>query len=471
MKRLETSRCYSKTARINSCLLWVRHYVMGGSIPLIMFLFLLLMMPLHAQGMTLEELIAAALKKNPTAQAAALRVDAARAMIKQARSAYYPRVSVSGSYAKSDNPTQAFMMTLNQRQLDMQDPNFDPNDPDDTDNYRLSVGVKYRIFDGGLRRKQIDMAKLGRNAADYRLWSTQNELIHQVTQGYYSVLQAQDFVEVQKESVKSLRENLRIAIERFKAGSAVKTDVLNLEVKLAQAREDLILAENGTQLAIAALNTAIGDDLVTTQGLSAPNKKNIVQTHPVQDYDAVENRPELRAIHNVALMREQEYRKAIREYSPVINAFGSYDWDSDQFSDFQDSYTAGVIAEWEVFSGFQKPSAVAHAKAGWQAAQHDEKDTRNKLKLDLRQAYIQSSEARQRLSVVSKSVKSAEEALRITTVRYKEGAADIVELLTAQVSLTATHTRNVAAYYDYLIAISNVQRARGDLAPRYRSRE
>ena len=444
MKRLETSRCYSKTARINSCLLWVCHYVMGGSIPLIMFWFLLLVMPLHAQGMTLEELIAAALKKNPTAQAAALRVDAARAMIKQARSAYYPRVSVSGSYAKSDNPTQAFMMTLNQRQLDMQDPNFDPNDPDDTDNYRLSVGVKYRIFDGGLRRKQIDMAKLGRNAADYRLWSTQNELIHQVTQGYYSVLQSQDFVEVQKESVKSLRENLRIAIERFKAGSAVKTDVLNTE---------------------------IGDDLVTTQGLSAPNKKNIVQTHPVQDYDAVENRPELRAIHNVALMREQEYRKAIREYSPVINAFGSYDWDSDQFSDFQDSYTAGVIAEWEFFSGFQKPSAVAHAKAGWQAAQHDEKDTRNKLKLDLRQAYIQSSEARQRLSVVSKSVKSAEEALRITTVRYQEGAADIVELLTAQVGLTATHTRNVAAYYDYLIAISNVQRARGDLAPQYRSRE
>ena len=471
MKRLETSRCYSETAQINSCSLWVRHYVMGGLIPFIMFWFLLLIMPLHAHGTTLEELIAAALDKNPTAQAAALRVDAARAMIKQARSAYYPRFSVSGSYTKSDNPTQAFMMTLNQRQLDMQDPNFDPNDPDDTDNYRLSLGLKYRIFDGGLRGKQIDMAQLGRNAADYRFWSTQNELIHQVTQGYYSILQAQDFVEVQKESVTSLRENLRIAIERFKAGSAVKTDVLNLEVKLAQAREDLIRAENGAQLAIAALNTAIGEDLVTTQGLPAPNKKNMAQTPPVQDFDAVENRPELRAIHNVALMSEQEYRKTIREYFPVINAFGSYDWDSDQFSDFEDSYTVGVMAEWEFFSGFQKQSAVAQAKAAWQAAQQDEKETRNKLKLDLQQAYIQSREAQKRLSVVSKSVESAEEALRITTVMYKEGAVNIAELLTAQVGLTATHSRNVAAYYDYLIAISNVQRARGDLVSRYRGME
>ena len=471
MKRLETSRCYSKTARLNSCSLWLRHYVMGKSIPFIMFWFLLFMMPLHAQSMTLEELIAEALKNNPTAQAAALRIDAAKAMIKQAKSAYYPRISVSGSYTKSDNPPQAFMMALNQRKLDMQDPNFDPNDPNDTDNYRLSVGVKYRIFDGGRRGKQIDMAQLGRNAADYNLWSTQNELIHQVTQGYYNVLQAQDFVEVQKESVTSLGENLRIANERFKAGSAVKTDVLNLEVKLAQAREDLIRAENGIQLAIAALNTAIGADLVTTQGLPAPNNKNMVQALQDQNFDAVENRPELRAIHNVALMKEQEYRKAIRDYFPVMNAFGSYDWDSDKFSDFEESYTVGIMAEWEFFSGFQKPSAVAQARAAWQAAQQDEKETRNNLKLDLQQAYIQSGEARKRLSVVRKSVESAEEALRITTVRYKEGAADITELLTAQVGLTATHTRNVAAYYDYLIAISNVQRARGELVTRNRSLE
>ena len=140
-------------------------------------------------------------------------------------------------------------------------------------------------------------------------------------------------------------------------------------------------------------------------------------------------------------------------------------------SDFKDSYTVGVMAEWEFFSGFQKPSAVAQAKAAWQAAQQDEKETRNKLKLDLQQAYIQSREAQKRLSVVSKSVESAEEALRITNVMYKEGAVNIAELLTAQVGLTATHSRNVAAYYDYLIAISNVQRARGDLVSRYRGME
>jgi outer membrane protein TolC len=87
--------------------------------------------------------------------------------------------------------------------------------------------------------------------------------------------------------------------------------------------------------------------------------------------------------------------------------------------------------------------------------------------LDLQRAGIHLAEAWQRLAVVQKSVESAREALRITRVRYKEGATDITELLTAQVGLTASQTREVVAYYDYLIALSNVKRAGGELVAEY----
>ena len=42
---------------------------------------------------------------------------AARAAMSQADAAFYPRLSVGESYVASDNPVQAFMMTLNQRQF------------------------------------------------------------------------------------------------------------------------------------------------------------------------------------------------------------------------------------------------------------------------------------------------------------------------------------------------------------------
>ena len=186
-------------------------------------------------------------------------------MIKQAQSAYYPRLYLSGAYSMTDNPPQAFMMSLNQKDLDMAQQGFDPNDPDHTDNVRLSVGLKYRIYDGGIKTIHVQMAKESKQLRELGLRAVQNELIHQVTRGYYGVLQAQSFVAVQEESVKSLEESLRVATVRFNAGSAVKTDVLNLEVKLAQAREDAIRAKNGVQLAIASLNTAIGSDLILSK--------------------------------------------------------------------------------------------------------------------------------------------------------------------------------------------------------------
>ena len=82
-------------------------------------------------------------------------------------------------------------------------------------------------------------------------------------------------------------------------------------------------------------------------------------------------------------------------------------------------------------------------------------------------ASIQAGEAWERLNVARKSIESAEESLRITQQRYLQGAIDLPELLTAQVGLTGTRTRNVAALYDYLTAISNLDRARGQLAGRY----
>jgi len=417
----------------------------------------------------LDECIRAALDNNPDIKAGMERISAAKFMIKQAKSAYYPRLYLAGAYAYTDNPTQAFMMTLNQRALDMMSPKFDPNEPDPTNNVRLTLGMRYRLYNGGTNVIGIEMAETGRDAQKLQLRAVRNELIHQVTRGYYSVLQAQSFVAVQEESISSLEESLRVANERFKAGSAVKTDVLNLEVKLAQAREDLIRSRNGVQLAIASLNTAIGSDMINPEGLPVPVREEIVQMPPQLDYGDIENRPELKAVRKMSSIKEKTYNQAQHKSYPTLDAYGSYDVDSGDLDDFQDSYLVGVVAEWEFFSGFEGPNKTNSAKAEWQATKHEEQKVYNNIRLDLHQAYLTSTEAWQRLQVTEKSVESAEEAFRITSEQYKGGAAEITILLTAQVGLTAQKTRNVAAYYDYLTALSNFERARGNAIIKYGS--
>jgi outer membrane protein TolC len=421
----------------------------------------ILSLPGSSQAVTLETCIKTALENNPDIQAGVTRIHEAKYMIKQAESAYYPRLYLSGAYSVTDNPPQAFMMSLNQKDLDIADPKFDPNDPDHTDNMRLSLGLKYRVYDGGVKSIHVQMAKESKQLRELGLRAVQNELIHQVTRGYYGVLQAQSFVAVQEESVKSLKESLRIATARFNAGSAVKTDVLNLEVKLAQAREDTIRAKNGVRLAIASLNTAIGSDLILTNGLPVPAREEIWEKPESLDFSVIENRPELKATHTLSNIKKHSWEKVFREHRPTMSAFGSYDFDSGDFSEFENSCLMGVMAEWEFFDGYQRQSQARVAKAQWQTAKKETLKARNDLRLDLQQAYLKAMDAWERLEVSEKSIESAGEALRITSELYKQGVADISVLLTAQVGLTTQKTRSVAAYYDYLTALSNYDRARG----------
>lgn len=227
---------------------------------------------ISTQAVTLEEAVRTALRVNPDIEAAQARIQNARAMLQQVRSGYYPWLNASAQYARSDNPPQAFMMTLNQRSLNMMDPTFNPNEPDDTENLRASLTLEWHLFDWGRREADREIARWGIKAAREMEEATRNQLAYEVVRAYYSVLQATAFIEVQSEAVRSIEESLRIAQERYRAGSAMKTNVLNLETQLAQAREDLICAGNGRLLALASLNTVIGVPLVTAENIQAPSQ-------------------------------------------------------------------------------------------------------------------------------------------------------------------------------------------------------
>jgi outer membrane protein TolC len=417
-----------------------------------------------SHAITLDECIVAALRHNPDIRAATERVQAARAAIREAQSAYYPMVGGAVGYARTDNPPQAFMMMLNQRRVSMQS---DFNHPDDTENLALGLGLKWRIFDFGRRGLDNEMARGGEEVSRLVLEGLRNDLIHQVSRGYYSVMQASAFVAVQEESVKTIQESLRVAGERLKAGGAVKTDVLNLDVQLAQAKEELIRANNGVKLALAALNTAIGSNMVTSAGLPAKVEPPAGKSAASEDPEIVLSRPEFLAARQMARIQGAAVKKARRQYLPTLNAFGSMDWNSDVSSDFANSYMAGVAAEIEIFDGFRREAAVAGAAAQVRAAEAQTDKAADNLRLDLTSASIQAGEAWERLDVVRKSIENAEEALRIAQQRYQQGAADLPELLTAQVGLTGTRTRHAAASYDYLIALSNLERAKGTLAGKY----
>jgi outer membrane protein TolC len=232
----------------------------------------------------------------------------------------------------------------------------------------------------------------------------------------------------------------------------------------------LIRARNGLQLAAAALNMAIGEELLKSSDLadlSDPPEQSD-RTNPA---GKVESRPEWSAAQAQVRMAEAKVSRARRDYAPVLNAFGSVDWDTDPFRGAEQSYIVGAAVELNVFDGFRTRSGLARASAGLVAAQAEADKLGNMLRLDMTQSLLNEQEALERFEVAEKSLVSAGESLRITEERYKQGSADITELMAAQVGLIATRTRKVAAQYDRLIARANVERAGGRLAEKYTEEE
>lgn len=404
---------------------------------------------------TLDECMAAAWQVNPDLKSATARLAAARAAVKEANSAYYPQVGLAGNWMRTDNPPQAFFMSLNQRRASLEK---DFNHPDDIENARGSIVAQWRLYDGGRREADRRAARLGAESLEHSLESIRNDLAYEITKAYCGVLQARAFVAVREEAARSISESLRVATERFNAGGAIKTDVLNLEVQHSQATEDVIHARNGLQLAAAVLNTTIGRDML--QATDLPDLPDPAEAR-TEAAPSVESRPEWRAAQSRIRMAEAMATRARREYGPVVNAFGSVDWDSEPFHGAEQSYVAGAAVELNLFDGFRTRAGLARASAELVEAQALADKTRKMLELDLVQSRLNEQEARERLVVAAKTVASAEEALRITAERYKQGSADITELMAAQSGLTATRARSVAARYDSLIARANVERAGG----------
>ena len=124
--------------------------------------------------LSLPEAIQLALQSNPDLATAQQRVYAARAGLQQTESALWPQLRVSENYAGSDNPVQAFMMTLNQRSLNMKTANF--NHPATTDNFNTKLLAQWSLYDGGQTRATRQAAKLNTEAAGQTLTAARNDL-------------------------------------------------------------------------------------------------------------------------------------------------------------------------------------------------------------------------------------------------------------------------------------------------------
>lgn len=388
-------------------------------------------------ALNLDDAMLRAFRTNPTVSIAQYELDSARASYNAARQSR--GISITASH---------------------QTKRYGNNDAVEVNgNWTKGIGNKHSngltaslpIFTGGKLSGQIQKAKANFKYNEIGVQRTYNEMRSTVTSGYFDMLQADNMQKLSAESVTRLEDHLKNVQAQYDVGVVAKADVLRSQVELADAKQDLIKAENQYQLAEASLNRIVGLPMDTNLKLD----NILVYTAYDRTMEdclayAAEHRPELeQAKQNV-----EAYKGALKVarsgHMPQVAASASQSWsDTNWPGDENGNWGVGVSVEMNVFDTGVTLSKIHGAEADLKNAEETYRDTVDSVNLDVRNNYLSLREAEKRIGNTKLAVEQADEDYRIAQLRYMSGVGTNTDVLDAQVALTQAKTNYTQALYDY----------------------
>jgi len=375
--------------------------------------------------------------QNPTIQEAVHRIGASQAQLQAAKSAYKPSWTLRSSYMGSDNPIQVFGAILNQSAFT---PGLDFNNVPTVDNLNLQSMLTYPVFTGGQRRANLAAAQSHQRAAEWASQAVEQQLQLRVTEVMMDVIKARSLVQTAGQAVQSMESNLKLTQRKKEAGAALEQDVLDVQVKLSDARVADLQAQNMLNLTMASLRMLLA--WPEDQALEVADKIEEILS---PDANRSVRRAERLAAQAQTNSAREQFQATKAETRPKVQLFGSYDanhgWKT---GESLGSWTAGIAMEWSLWSGGINKAKRDKALSDMRASESREETLRLQHQFEIQKAKLELAEARLRSKMAQETVHLAEESLRLTRNRFEQGLGIVNQLLDAETAHTkakmdATH--------------------------------
>lgn len=403
--------------------------------------------------------IAMAMEHNPEVNEARERIREQEGVLEVSLSSRLPDINGFGTYTwEEEARTGSF---------------GGPVTPDDTF-WRAGVELTQPLYAGGVLNAAVRSRRFEHEALVQQVKATEARIVADVYRKYYNALLAREIIAVRRESMALLENQLQLARNRFDAGAGARFDVLQADVRVANARPPLIRAENNYLVAIDDLRTTLGavfPDQVTPADITLSDR----WTKPELNLDlataidqAVTNRPEMQQAIMAREAAREWVRRVSRQRAPQISFFANYAAENDRFaaeSTVLDGWQAGVSASLRIWEGGRIRGEVAQAQSQYDQRKLQEQTLRLNIELEVRTAWNSASEARAILEASVQTSDLAAEALRLAENRYAAGAITQLDVLTSQLELTQAKLERITAERNYALACIDLERATGHLIP------
>jgi len=321
------------------------------------------------------------------------------------------------------------------------------------------IEARWDLFVGGQR-----LAEVARSRAEVES-AQAGELAQRFTtallteRDYYAVLAAKELTRVAQERVARAEEQLGVARARVVSGAAVQTDSLELRLELTRARVTLLELQVAQRVAHLQFGRRIGlagpaDALPI--GVEPPGDLPIALDEAIRE--ALEQGPQYRVARADERAAAAAYRSTWSGYLPRASLVLAYSGFDDRFLPSVTTRTQiGVQLSWSLWDNGRRELTVSRARSAHAVARAIKDDLERSAYRDVTFAYDAYNTARASAALEAEAVDVARESFRVQETRYRAGATTILDLLTAQVAVSAADAALVQSRYATWLALAGLE--------------
>ena len=357
-------------------------------------------------------------------------VFSAKGDFNQTNAIFLPNISASHTAITTNSPLMAFGFKLNQATVNHSD--FDPanlNNPSKTNMFTTTFEMQQPLIniDGIFQRKA---AKSKWEAIQMQLTRTSDYLSLETEKAYMQLQLAYKSVEVLETALKAAKENLNMANNSFKQGYLQQSDVLTVEIRVAEVENQLQYAKSNVVNVSEYLGFLMNEEV---SSVYRPTDSLTVSLRLISNKNLSYGRADIQAMQFATDAYKQSYKADKMSFLPRLNAFGSYDlYDDKLFGADSNGYLVGVSLSWDIFQGSKRIGKTQKSRADYTKATLELEDYKSESQLELNKAKRMYQDAKNNLNLTKLALQQSEEALRIRTNRFKEGLEKTTELLMAE---------------------------------------
>jgi len=417
---------------------------------------------------TLKQAIDIALRFHPKVQESHSETNAAEQQVGQARSYLGPQVYGATEYLRSTengigntsyySPNGIFPR-MTGRNHDFPSNDFSQSS-DTSDNFGGGIGVSQFLFDFGRRHGFVSERQYEHRAAAAQERLTQLDIIYEVTQRYFDLLEAKQLIRVYEKAVEQRQYHLHEARVKAEAGLRPQLDTYVTQAEVQRAQLNLVDARINLADAKVALDNALGlsDNAPPFELVEVLTYSPVTEKYRDLLRTAFALRPDLRALDDRAKAMGAQIVEYNSDYYPTVSAVGGYAALGTGLP-MANNFNVGVLITWPIFNSFLTRDQIAEAKYRQDAIRHGIEDLRQRIIFEVHTAFLNWQASLQRIERAEKALVASRAELELADKRYESGLANIVELEDAQRHYTYDDAAYANALYGYSVAKAAVDRA------------